>query len=129
MLKKTKRSSVAKMGKSIELERRHYYRKAVGLMTTGGKSKFEFKNVVQFSMLLHFYDMDHIMSLLYGRYSSLLVLMCKIQRIFQLRIFHISYVIFGYNLYHIPVCGWSTLDLKLRSSSTIRIRKKGTENN
>jgi len=32
---KTKRSSVAKMGKSIELERRHYYRKAVGLMTTG----------------------------------------------------------------------------------------------
>ena len=25
------------MGKSIELERRHYYRKAVGLMTTGGK--------------------------------------------------------------------------------------------
>lgn len=38
MLKKTKRSSVAKMGKSIELERRHYYRKAVGLMTTGGKS-------------------------------------------------------------------------------------------
>ena len=37
MVKKTKRSSVAKMGKSIELERRHYYRKAVGLMTTGGK--------------------------------------------------------------------------------------------
>ena len=37
MVKKTKRSSVAKMGKSIELERRHYYRKAVGLMTTGGE--------------------------------------------------------------------------------------------
>ena len=33
---KKKRSSMAKMGKSIELERRHYYRKAVGLMTTGG---------------------------------------------------------------------------------------------
>ena len=42
MLKKTKRSSVAKMGKSIELERRHYYRKAVGLMTTGGKLRFLF---------------------------------------------------------------------------------------
>ena len=44
MLKKTKRSSVAKMGKSIELERRHYYRKAVGLMTTGGTYFFILMN-------------------------------------------------------------------------------------
>ena len=73
MLKKTKRSSVAKMGKSIELERRHYYRKAVGLMTTGGKLKFEFKNVVQFSMLLHFYDMDHIISIKYEPYYILTI--------------------------------------------------------
>ena len=48
MVKKTKRSSVAKMGKSIELERRHYYRKAVGLMTTGGKFRTVEHNYVNY---------------------------------------------------------------------------------
>ena len=60
MVKKTKRSSVAKMGKSIELERRHYYRKAVGLMTTGGKFRTFKHNYVNYPLkkIIVFYSRD-----------------------------------------------------------------------